>query len=278
MADFQSKRDELLKILPYTQCFKCQDVPRPGQMNRYSCLNEGHFLCENDKAEECPCGSLVAKKPSPFVAMLLNGMPWMCQNYKNGCREMIVHVEDLKNHEQKCTLRNICCPFFDCQVEILFKDVKGHLQKFHKNDFKRVLKAGRIGQIPMDNFEFDFDCEIGLCERSLDDHVFYEVVFCHENTFRFWFYLLGSPDEARNFSFSYSVKNKNGEKFMYTGPVHALDENFYEIVDSNSLFKIEANVVDRFLNGQNELEIRRIIRNVKETAEDDEKPGISGDE
>ena len=156
--------------------------------------------------------------------------------------------------------------------------MKAHLQKHPKSEFKRVLGmgTGSIGQIPMVKYEFNAECDIRLCERSLDDHVFYEVVLCYENIFRFWFYLLGSPHEASNFSFSYSVKNKNGEKFTYTGPVHSLDENFYEIIDSNSLFKIEANVVERFLNDQNELEVSRTIRNLKQEA-NDEEPGTFGD-
>ena len=43
-----SKSDEVLRLIPELQCHKCQDVPGPvgDQMNRYSCIDESHILCE----------------------------------------------------------------------------------------------------------------------------------------------------------------------------------------------------------------------------------------
>ena len=64
MSMFTYKSQQLLKHIQDLQCHKCQDVPAPNddKKNRYSCINESHVLCENHKAE-CPCGSLVGKKP-----------------------------------------------------------------------------------------------------------------------------------------------------------------------------------------------------------------------
>ena len=48
----------------------------------------------------CPCGSKVGKSPSPFIARVLQDLdlPWMCQNYKYGCREIKINSEDLEYH------------------------------------------------------------------------------------------------------------------------------------------------------------------------------------
>ena len=82
MADFQSKSEHLLKILPNLQCHDCKDVPGPSdaKKSRYSCIEGSHVLCENHK-HKCPCGTFVSKSPSPLAAKILEDLPWMCQNY-----------------------------------------------------------------------------------------------------------------------------------------------------------------------------------------------------
>ena len=111
MARFQSKCEELLKILPELQCHKCKGVPGPNgaKKNRYFCMNGSHVLCENHKTK-CRCGSLVAKMPSLLIAKLLQDLPWMCQNYENGCREIKMDAEELEHHQGKCIFRQVLCP------------------------------------------------------------------------------------------------------------------------------------------------------------------------
>ena len=129
MAVFLTKCKQLQKLMPELQCHKCSHVPGPNgkQKNRYSCIDSSHTLCEKHKIK-CPCGSLVGKSPSPVIAKLLQDLPWMCQNYKNGCREIKMNVEDLKHHQGKCIYRNVFCPNY-CEeyANILFKNVSSHL-------------------------------------------------------------------------------------------------------------------------------------------------------
>ena len=115
MAGLLSKHEELLRLIPDLQCHICKNIPRPNwkQKNRYSCFDSSHTLCEEHKTK-CACGSKVGKSPSPVIANLLQNLPWMCQNYKIGCRESKMNVEDLDHHQRKCIYRQVYCPNFDC--------------------------------------------------------------------------------------------------------------------------------------------------------------------
>ena len=82
----------------------------------------------------------VGKSLSPFIANVLQDLPWMCQNYKAGCQEIKMNVEDLEHHQRKCIYRQVFCPHpgKNCQSkEILFKDVIEHLETSHNvHDFE----------------------------------------------------------------------------------------------------------------------------------------------
>ena len=125
MAEFLSKCDQLLKLLPEMQCHKCKAVPGPNvdERNRYKCTNvyESHTLCEEHK-DKCPCGSMVGKCPSPMISKLLGGLPWICKNYRYGCREIKIAVEDLEYHQRNCIYRPVFCPRTNCRDKFaLFK-------------------------------------------------------------------------------------------------------------------------------------------------------------
>ena len=113
---------------------------------------------------------------------------------------------------------------------------------------------------------------------STDGDVFYYVGKFANNAFHI-ICLLGPPDEDKKFSCTISVKNKDGEKFTYTGKIHTLDEKREDIMASESCLKIGKDVVMRSLDGENYLDLEFSIRNLKEEAKDDnEESGISDNE
>ena len=137
MAVFRSKCEALLKIIPDLQCHVCRAVPGPrnNQKHRYFCSNisESHALCHRH-ADLCPCGFPVGGEPSPLVANLLQNFPWMCQNYTNGCREILEAVEDLEHHQGECNFRKVYCPCLSCTTDfglVLFRDVVNHMARIH---------------------------------------------------------------------------------------------------------------------------------------------------
>ena len=151
MDNHRAKRQELRRFIPDLQCHKCKDLPGPkeNEKNRYFCVDSSHTLCEKDKFK-CPCGSLVGKNPSPIIAKLLQDLPWMCQNYKRGCREIKMTISGLEFHQRKCIFRKVYCPGLDCynesmNIELLFKDVNKHLNDFHDDYWKVQMLNGWSG-------------------------------------------------------------------------------------------------------------------------------------
>lgn len=127
-----SKQVDVEELITALQCFSCKDVPGPGaqRRDRYACVNESHALCTSCKLM-CACGSPVGKKPSPYIGHFLREGPWMCFNFKNGCRETKNHVEDLGVHQRNCIYREIFCPFIACRKELVFIEKDEHFKNKH---------------------------------------------------------------------------------------------------------------------------------------------------
>ena len=76
----------------------CVDIPGPNsdatcgldQKNCYTCTYESHILCEKHKGVSMCLWIFGWKKVLPYAVIdtLLQDLPWMCQNYAKGCREM----------------------------------------------------------------------------------------------------------------------------------------------------------------------------------------------
>ena len=286
MAVFLSKCEELLRLIPDLQCHKCKNVPGPNgtQKNRYSCTNSAHTLCEEHKTI-CLCGSKVGKSPSPVIANLLQNLPWMCQNYNNGCREIKMNVEDLDHHQGKCIYRNILCPHVACKPDqkVLFKDFIDHLETCHK----RMAVYDLTGE-DSNNFiarkttkPHGMQNRLGWMSKVVTScgAVFFSVGKIANDTVYQWLVFMGSSDEARNYSYNCSVTNITGQEFIYKGSVPTLDDKSDDIITSGSLLGIGINAAKRSLNEEKELEVEFTIRNLKEEAKDDDmESGVSNDD
>ena len=152
-----------MKFLPRLQCHECKDVPGHSspKKRRYSCMEGSHVLCEDHKAK-CPCGALVAKNPCPTIAILLEDLPLMCQNYKNGCSEIKLRSDELENHQGKCIFRQVFCPGWDCKdlfssKQVMIKDFNDHLTTFHKNNYH--VEAGNMVYGKENQMLYDFYCK-----------------------------------------------------------------------------------------------------------------------
>lgn len=283
--EFQDKRRQLLKFLPNLQCHICEDVPGPSdaRKKRYSCVDGSHVLCGNHKGK-CSCGSLIPKNPLPIIDQLLQDLPWMCQNYKRGCQEIRMDVEELEHHQGECIFRIVSCPdlYLDCDDEsVVFKDLADHLITHHKNDFEWKMAEGKKNEwVALKHFEdgdLD-DCNTWSSRKvtSTDGDIFYESSCIENNAFHLVIYLLGSPDEAKKFTCRISVTNKKGEKFIYIGPIHTFNETIDDINATESSFRIGIDVVKRSLDKENKLYVEISIRNLKEEVkDDDEESGVS---
>ena len=82
----------------------------------------------------------------------MSTLPWMCQNYRWGCREVKVDVKTLETHHGECKFRKVICPlaveFCPREVDdgelicegkkIFFKDIFDHLNTVHKDDWCEI--------------------------------------------------------------------------------------------------------------------------------------------
>ena len=287
MAVFLSKCDDLLKLIPDLQCHNCKNVPGPNgnQKNRYTCIDAAHTLCEEHR-NECLCGSKVVKIPSPVIANLIQNLPWMCQNYRNGCREIKMNVEDLDQHQDQCIYRQAFCPNFWCEDggKVIFKDVVCHLKTCLGEPFEEEKMSN--GKGGANNFLVLFDTtEFSLTDggnwfpskmTSVTGAVFFTSGCVLNKTVYIWIRLLGSSDEAKKFSCAFSITNEIGEKFNYSGPVHTLDTQPKDVIASGSLFIMKVNAVKRSLNEGKELAVEFTIRNLKEEVKDNDiESGVS---
>ena len=283
MAVFLSKCDDLLKLIPDLQCHNCKNVPGPNgnKKNRYSCIDAAHTLCEQHK-NECLCGSKVVKIPSPVIANILQNLPWMCQNYRNGCREIKMNVEDLDQHQDQCIYRHAFCPNFRCEEggKVIFKDVVCHLKTCLGEPFEDEKMSNGKGEANSFLVLFDTGYLFPIKLTSVCGAVFFTSGCFVNETVCIWIRLLGSSDEAKKYSCTYSIKSKIGnEKFIYSGPVHTLDKDHYDIIASGSLLMIGVDAVKRSLNDEKKLQVEITIRNLKEEAKDDDmESGVSDGE
>jgi len=280
MAGLLSKSKELLRLIPDLQCHDCKCVPGPNenQKHRYSCMDASHILCEEHKTK-CPCGSKVGTTPSPFIAKVLQDLPWMCENYKTGCQEIKMNVEDLEHHQRKCIYRKVFCPTIatiekNCQSnKILFKDVIEHLETSHKGDcFDSGKKNGFKLQLD------GYGLKTGIFWHptkftSTCGATFFTAATTVKDSVCLWVIFFGSSDEAENYSCSISKEIKIGKKFHefnYIGTVHTIDEKADDIIASGSLLSIGINVAQRSLDEEEKLGFEITIRNLKEEAKDDD--------
>ena len=79
-----------------------------------------------------------------------------------------------------------------------------------------------------------------------------------------WVLFFGLTEEARNYSCRISIKNKFGNEFNYSGPVHTLNKSEKAIIDSGYLLSIGSNAAK--MVEENNLKIEVSIQNLKNEA------------
>ena len=69
---------------------------------------------------------------------MLENLPSICKNYKNGCREIKTDAVELKHHQEQCVFREVFCLDWDCRSKnkVIFNDFFQHLVKVHKFNYE----------------------------------------------------------------------------------------------------------------------------------------------
>lgn len=291
------KRKMVEEYIPLLQCYDCKDVPGPSKekRNRYNCVNESHVLCEKCK-DRCPCGSEVGKKPLPIVAKNLEQLPWMCCYFENGCRQSTFQEEELESHKRNCEYRKVYCPIESCSGEIVFcKLLPDHFASKHESNVNSD-KVQRVSdkkfkvqmsikdamfpfllETPNENFLLNITFEKEDVRSKVTDTITLIWPFKRVVRMYLWVSYIGSPDEAKNFT--YTIEIGNGQsRVLYQLPVLSMDHGqFKHLIEKNiPMMNLERAVVDELIKPSSFCNIDVTIHSLKEEAKDENvESGVS---
>merc|ERR1712223_1957194 len=88
--------------------------------------------------------------------------------------------------------------------------------------------------------------------------------FAEDNLAIFWLYFLGSPQEVKNYTYTFSITTKIGEKFTYYGHVKPLDEKRNDIIAQRSVFVLSTEVIKKALDEKNKFQLEITIHALME--------------
>ena len=247
---------------------------------------ESHQLCEICK-ELCSCGSLVGKNPNPVAHQILKDLPMYCPNYGTGCRGNFGRPEDLEDHQPACIYRKVFCPCIYCNDDkIVFKDISDHLMKRHSKDFERA-KASTSTVLLTETKKCVFnlpELDIGYSwiprkVELVDKYDLFVVGKVVNSILYAWIYIVGSPIEARNYSYTISVTDKSGNKFAFYGQaVKPLDEGPNDVIAKQAVFMIGTEVIKNSKDENDKLSVEVTINDLKEEAKDsNDESGVEDD-
>ena len=269
----------------------CKGHARPGERRWYRCMNL-HQICQECKAKEekCLCGQPISLDYCKIIEQLLSveGLKFNCINTKNGCKEAFVE-NALDEHESECIYRLVPCPFdaiaddSDCRIKVTFQKVIQHYENQHLYKSDEVLPnlaniaLSKINTWNMNKLALSGDdCFIDPQKCTLNNQTFLFAQKTDDKVVYKWVYILGSPTEAKNFSYTLKLIGRESE-ISFKGKVAAIDESFDTLLESGKCFAIPHRVLKaQFVDEDNNYEYSLEIQNLKEEVKDEHcESGIS---
>ena len=263
-------------------CQICETPARPGKTKWYRCLNL-HYICHDCKmgrggeigvhplallvrsnlVVNCSCLRPISKNHCEWTEEFLKkikGLKTNCKNAKNGCKEAF-DENALEEHESECAYRFVPCidRSLGCKEKVIFKNVIHHYERKH-----RAL-------IPMDNNSKRKASKISLAKIDLNGKHFIlkSIASYKKNSSVQWVYLIGSPNEAKHFSFTLKFFGPNSTN-VYRGKVASIDESYETLFASGKVCTFELQTfANQFKNEDGKYEYSLEIRNLKEEVKDE---------
>ncbi|KAG8338273.1 hypothetical protein J6590_005816 [Homalodisca vitripennis] len=126
MANGSTLNQISLKLIEIAQCPVCLEFVGTSVVQ----CARGHGVCAKckEKLTECPvCKAKYTVEASVMLAKLMEELPKMCENQKQGCQALCIH-----EHEQFCEFRSTKCRVSDeCKWEGSLKQLVSHLETCH---------------------------------------------------------------------------------------------------------------------------------------------------
>ena len=199
------------------------------------------YLLYNGK---CPCGQLILLGNCKFTEKLLSGqgVKFKCINSKLGCKSVLAS-NALEDHESNCNFRLVPClenAFFrykQCDAKLTLQEVLSHYEENHNNG--RKLEEGELNHTI--NFEANLFTEnyfFNPIQFKWNNHTFLWLSKFEDKIVHMWVYMIGTPNEARQFSYRLSFMNNGKASLTFEGKVATLDESFDALSDDGKCFAI----------------------------------------
>ena len=241
-------------------------------------LSEIHYMCQDciDAQQNvnvrCECNERMSKVHCRITEELLKleSMRFKCVHVSRGCQQSLSETA-MKSHQEECAYRLVNCPLFNCVSKVPFHELHQHLDNSNHwlAEFSHRLRRYQCGRIWIElNFGF-FEAPVLLqpCKIVYDDKVFVLNGFqrVKNETLYHWIQLIGSPNEAKNYSYSLCLKGNEPNVFnVFDRNLNSIDESSKEIVKSGKCFRIKFDTLKaRFLNENRRYNFSISIRKLK---------------
>lgn len=259
---------ELIEVL---QCQNCKKFPNTEKSCLARCKNSRHFLCEN--CQWCPECSGDGKNQSVpmnlFNEVLVQKLPWICSNFKNGCQVLFSkdETDEAKIHEKECIFRQVPCPC--CKSPVVLKDASDHLLLSHPKA-EIFMDEGKKGYL----FKFSKDKDYEMIAIPIGkDMIFSCNVFNQE--YYFWVQFLGTQEEAHHHVFQF-ILEKGLAKIQFQNLCHSVDESVETIIKNKQALVISKENMKNFHDEKGCFDVRLSTRSLKEEIKDEDiESGIS---
>ena len=205
-----------------------------------------------------------------------------CKNKKNGCQDTFSE-NALEDHERGCIFRVVPCPLtaiLECKAKVLVQNVMQHFEDTH---FKMGSLSSDKNEPRFESFtEYGFqgdDCYLLPLKFEIDGKGFIFTGKIKDKIHYRWVYIIGSPEEAKHFTFVCKLfgKNASAASNLFEAKVAAIDESFDALMEAGKCFTIAHRAfVAQFVNKDRKYEYSLDIRNLKEEVKDENyESGIS---
>ena len=173
---------------------------------------------------------------------IVEGFKFNCNNTRDGCTEALVE-NALGEHESECIYRTVPCLYEEvgggqCSMLMCHEVIQHYENEHNDEEFLPNINLSKIDTWNMDEI--------------------YQ-----------WVYILGSPTEAKNYSYTLKLIGAKSE-ISFKGKVAAIDESFDDLFESGKCFSIlHKAFMTHFLDEDNKYEYSLEIHDLKEEVKDE---------
>ena len=267
------------------KCHICENRLSAGKHRWYRCT-DAHMICQDcrevKEKKNCSCTKFIPFEHCKVIEALLNvkKMKFKCENLTRGCQESS-DEENLTCHQTECIYRLVKCPSFSCKSELPFHKLFDHMVEndYHVNS-KSLTRIEAWGK--RNEFKYFFRNKNSIScfapeTIEVKNKIFFGVGKMQDGVFYHWIHFYGSPQEAKNYSYTLEYFNSIGVICSYTAKVVSIDETADSIIENGNCFGISRKLFEKkFVSQNDDFKYYVTIRNLKEEVKDENvESGVS---